>query len=502
MNILEAFDAALPEIPAKTARQSLPKLDPRVISKEHLEQGVPTVLAKMPGSDTYVRLTPEQWTLLELFDGERSYDELSELILEKTGIAFTADDVKEFASFMRDQTDLLYRTPMEKSITLKEKLGEQRHKRKRFGFSDITDITLHKWPHADDYLTRLEPYVRFIYTPWFTLLTLACFGVMVWMWLGKLDEIWYDSFRFYNFTEKTVWDLVEFWFLFGAMAFVHESAHGMTCKHFGGNVEKMEFLLMYFAPTFVCDVTQIWVVGERRARLFTIAAGIWADLVICFIATVIWWTTAPGMGAHDFAYKVIMVSGIGVTLVNLNPLIKLDGYYMFSELVGEGDLKERSTLYVSEWVRRHLFFLPVEVEFVPRRRRLLYILYALFSGIYGYVLIGAVVIFLYHVLRSFTPEYAWLPALLVAFLIFRSRIRKVVRFMKDVYLDKKDRVNAWFTPARVVICSAVALAVLFVPLWPDFVEARFVLEPSHRAVVRADVPGVVVQVLTSENQTV
>src|SRR5271165_4057346 len=117
MNILEAFDAALPEIPAKTARQSLPKLDPRVISKEHLEQGVPTVLAKMPGSDTYVRLTPEQWTLLELFDGERSYDELSELIREKTGIAFTADDVKEFTSFMRDQTDLLYRTPMEKSIT-------------------------------------------------------------------------------------------------------------------------------------------------------------------------------------------------------------------------------------------------------------------------------------------------------------------------------------------------------------------------------------------------
>ncbi len=502
MNILEAFDAALPEIPAKTARQSLPKLDPRVISKEHLEQGVHTVLAKMPGSDTYVRLTPEQWTLLELFDGERSYDELSELIREKTGIGFTTDDVKEFTSFMRDQTDLLYRTPMEKSITLKEKLGEQRHRRKRFGFSDITDITLHKWPHADDYLTRLEPHVRFIYTPWFTLLTLACFGVMGWMWLGKLNEIWYDSFRFYNFTEKTVWDLVEFWFLFGAMAFVHESAHGMTCKHFGGNVEKMEFLLMYFAPTFVCDVTQIWVVGERRARLFTIAAGIWADLVICFIATVVWWTTAPGMGVHDFAYKVIMVSGIGVTLVNLNPLIKLDGYYMFSEIVGEGDLKERSTLYVSEWVKRNLFFLPVEVEYVPRRRRVLYILYALFSGIYGYVLIGAVVIFLYHVLRSFTPEYAWLPALGVAFLIFRSRIRKLVRFMKDVYLDKKDRVNAWFTPARVVICSAVALAVLFVPLWPDFVEARFTLEPSHRAIVRAEVPGVVVEVLAGENQTV
>ena len=184
MNILEAFDAALPEIPAKAARQSLPKLDSRVIAKEHLEQGVRTVLAKMPGSDSFIRLTPEQWMLLELFDGQRSYTELSALIQEKSGVAFTEDDVREFASFLADETDLLYRTPLEKNITLKQKLGHDHYKRKRFAIADITDITLHRWPHADDYLTRLKPHVEFVYTTWFTLLTLACFGVMVWMWTG------------------------------------------------------------------------------------------------------------------------------------------------------------------------------------------------------------------------------------------------------------------------------------------------------------------------------
>ena len=502
MNILEALDAALPEIPAHSARKSFPKLDPRVISKTHIEHGLPTVLAKMPGSDSFVRLTPEQWTLLELFDGESSYAEVSELVQEKTGVGFTEDDVKEFSSFLRDQTDLFFQTPLEKNITLKQKLGAHRHKRKRFAFADITDITLHKWPHADDYLTRLKPHVEFVYTRWFTLLTLVCFGVMVWMWVGKLDEIWYDSFRFYNFTEKSVWDLVEFWFLFGAMAFVHESAHGMTCKHFGGVVEKMEFLLMYFAPTFVCDVTQIWIIGERKARLFTIIAGIWADLILCFAATTFWWMTAPGMLIHDFAYKVIMVSGIGVTLLNLNPLIKLDGYYMFSEIIGEVDLKERSTLYVSGWVKKHIFLLPVEVEYVPRRRRLLYIVYSLLSGIYGYVLIVTVALFVYHVVRSYTPELAWIPGLLMAYFIFRSRVRKLVRFMKDVYLDKKDRLKAWLTPTRAAVVSAVILVILFAPLWPDFVEGRFLLEPGRRAVIRAEVAGVVDRVMVAENQSV
>src|ERR1700686_759923 len=166
----------------------------------------------------------------------------------------------------------------------------------------------------------------------------------------------------------------------------------MTCKHFGANVEKMEFILMYFEPTFVCDVTQIWIVGDRMARLTTILAGIWMDLIICFVATTIWWSTPPGMGIHNFAYKIILVSGIGVTILNLNPLIKLDGYYMFSEITGEVDLKERATLYVSGWVRKYIYGLPAEVEYVLRRRRVFYIVYALLSGVYSYALIALVVV--------------------------------------------------------------------------------------------------------------
>jgi multidrug resistance efflux pump len=43
--------------------------------------------------------------------------------------------------------------------------------------------------------------------------------------------------------------------------------------------------------------------------------------------------------------------------------------------------------------------------------------------------------------------------------------------------------------------------VLFVPIWPDFVQGRFVLEPVRRAVVRAQVSGTVAQVRVTEGQT-
>ena len=57
MNILEALEVALPDLPAQTAQRRFPKLDPRVISREHIEQGVRVVLAKMPGTDVYLRFT-------------------------------------------------------------------------------------------------------------------------------------------------------------------------------------------------------------------------------------------------------------------------------------------------------------------------------------------------------------------------------------------------------------------------------------------------------------
>ena len=104
-------------------------------------------------------------------------------------------------------------------------------------------------------------------------------------------------------------------------------------------------------------------------------------------------------------------------------------------------------MFVSSWMRKHIFRLPAEVEYVPRHRRVLYIVYSLLSGVYSYLLMAFVVIFVYHILRSYTPEWAWLPALLLGLRIFKSRIVMLERFMKTVYLDKKERVFAWFTPA-------------------------------------------------------
>ena len=102
---------------------------------------------------------------------------------------------------------------------------------------------------------------------------------------------------------------------------------------------------------------------------------------------VIWSNTVAGYWLHDLTYQVILLTGIAVVIINLNPLIKLDGYYFFTEVIEVPDLKERSTAFLAGWFQNRVLGLAIDMPIVPRRRALLFILYAFASGAYSYTLL-------------------------------------------------------------------------------------------------------------------
>jgi len=77
-----------------------------------------------------------------------------------------------------------------------------------------------------------------------------------------------------------------------------------------------------------------------------------------------------------------------------------------------------------------------------------------------------------------------------------------VNLMKFFYLDKKDRIIAWFTPRHSLAVAAALAVLLALPLWHESARGRFLLEPAHLAVVRARVPGIVTQLDAEEGQRV
>ena len=122
MNLAEALDV-LPEITTVTRSRRTFRMDPRIVGREHIEEGKPIFLSHIPGSTNLFRLNPEQWKLVHLFDGQRSYEEIAELFLAETGIGLGTEDVRNFAETM-DDADFWYQTPQEKNIALMQKLRE------------------------------------------------------------------------------------------------------------------------------------------------------------------------------------------------------------------------------------------------------------------------------------------------------------------------------------------------------------------------------------------
>ena len=264
----------------------------------------------------------------------------------------------------------------------------------------------------------------------------------------------------------------------------------------------MGFNLLYLTPAFYTDATEIFVYGGKWERLMTIFWGAWSELLLCAIATPIWWGTVAGSFAHELAYKLMLITGLGVVFFNWNPLIKLDGYFLLTETLGFSMLKEDSTAFVVAWVKKHIWRLPVEVPYVPKKRRLGYAIYAITSGAYSYTLLYLVANFVGNIARSYSPEWGFVFGLAAGYRIFRSRIHMLVRFMHAVYLDKEKRVLSWFNAVRKAVTAAVLLALVFLPVWQESVRGRFYLEPAHRAVIRATVPGIVVAVYAEESESI
>lgn len=499
MNLAEALDV-LPEISTPTKSTRPYKIDPRYVGREHLEEGATIVLAHIPGSTSIFRFNPDQWKLVQYFDGERSCEDVIALAEAETGTRYDAEDVRNYAQEL-DEIDFWYKSPQEKNIALMQKLRERRKKNKKARSGDLARVLVAHWD-ADDRVTQWHRRLGFVFTPWFTGLSLALFAFTAYIFVERWSQIGSDTLKYYTFTEKTLADIGEFWILFFVLAFFHESAHALVCKHYNGGVHSMGFHLIYLTPAFFVDVTEAWVYANRVQRIITMLAGIWVELIICGLGTLVWWGTPPSTFAHELAYKIMLITGVAVVLMNMNPLIKLDGYYILSEAVGIDEIKEKSTAFVSSWVQRNIFGLPIDVPHVRRSRLWFFVPYALLSGLYSYVLLYAVARFAGNVFRNYSPEWAFVPTVLVAFLIFRSRIRKVGKFMATVYLDKKDRAGRWFTPKRMAFAVAVALVVLCAPVWRERVTARFVFEPAQRAVVRAEVPGTVAEVFVREGESV
>lgn len=207
--------------------------------------------------------------------------------------------------------------------------------------------------------------------------TLSAFFVLlgVIVTVSNSREIGRDLFRLYSVNA-----LILGWAIILIATIAHEFAHGLTCTRFGGKVNEMGFMLIFFMPAMYCNVSDAWLFPEKSRRLWVTFAGAYFELFLWAVATLIWRVTDPHTFVNYAALIIMATSGIK-SFFNLNPLIKLDGYYLLSDYLDIPNLRSRAVGYVSAGIKR-LFGSSVEVKETTPRERRIYIVYGLLSLAY------------------------------------------------------------------------------------------------------------------------
>ncbi len=315
-------------------------------------------VVKDPHSGAYFELGEEEHFLLQQLDGEQDAGDVCRAFGERFGEPLSADDLDGFVAMAAKQGLL------RDGETERRSDGEQNPRNNSVAPPPSISPSLRPsvskprqsllyWRRnifdPDRFFTRLAPKIPFFWTPAFLFVSAACIALatlIVWTGRHELAGSLRSSLR---------WETaVLVWLTLLAVTLLHESAHGLTCKHYGGEVHEIGFLLMYFMPCFYCNVSDAWLFPEKSKRLWVTFAGGYFELFLWALAVFVWRVTVPGSLINGLAFVVLSVCGVQ-TLFNFNPLLKLDGYYLLSDWLEVPNLRQRSFERFKAHARRLLW---------------------------------------------------------------------------------------------------------------------------------------------------
>ncbi|HNQ87214.1 MAG TPA: biotin/lipoyl-binding protein [Verrucomicrobiota bacterium] len=173
---------------------------------------------------------------------------------------------------------------------------------------------------------------------------------------------------------------------------LHEFGHAAFCRKFGGEVHTMGILLMIFTPVPYMDATSAWGFRERWKRVLVGAAGMIVELFVAGLATFVWAKTGQGT-LHSLAYNMMFTASVSTLIFNLNPLLRFDGYYILSDLLGIPNLSQRAGQLYRYWAERYLYGLKkVESPAHTRSETFWLGFYGVTSGVYRVFVFGGILL--------------------------------------------------------------------------------------------------------------
>ena len=191
-------------------------------------------------------------------------------------------------------------------------------------------------------------------------------------------------------------DVVLFYIASVAVTLFHELGHAAACRRFGCPHGDIGVALYLIYPAFYTDVTKVWRLPQLKRAVVDVG-GIYFQAIIFVVLTLYVMLT------HDlFALRLLWAMNF-MMFFTLNPIFKMDGYWLLSDLSGLSNLHQQMRDALVN-VGKKLFRRPSVEPAVPQAQGLrLKVLYV--YTVLAFVYFAFIVQFIYQSIGSVVKHY-------------------------------------------------------------------------------------------------
>lgn len=450
-------------------------------------EGMPTWTLYDPAANKYYKIGWMEFECLARFSKVQTGKQLVSLLKKETTLDIDYQNVDDLVQFLI-KNNLVRATGEGVAEYFESHRGRTDRplwQRMVHGYLFFT-LPLFK-PHK--FLTRTYPYISFLFTRYFMALVALLLGFGLFLSVQRADEM-LTTFMSYLSFEGVVLFVVSTILI----KIVHELGHAYTATKYGVPVTTIGIAFIVMYPILYTETTNAWKLESRRDRRYIAAAGLMTEMALASVALIAWHFLSPGI-LQSLCFMVAVVSLIASIAINLNPLMKFDGYYLFSDTVGIDNLQDRSFAFMKWRLRRILFGWddPAPEAVSPERRRL-FTVFGTAMCIYRFFLYLGIAIMVHHIF--FKPLGLILMIVELVFFIGLP----IWREMK-VWIERAgDVVGNWH--GRIVLGLAAALFLIFLMPVNRVVEIPAVLHAESYIRLYAPIAARVDRIEVAQGDTV
>lgn len=426
--------------------------------RRFVQQGDISYVLKEPDKQEYYRFSVPQMELIRLFDGVHDLTAVVQRFNTESELYEYDMDTAEAVYHACKDYQVLKRTRQEENVALLERIREER---KKSLIQAKGSILMMRFQLVDPnrWFNSIIDSIRFMWSPK-ALKAQAAFICLAFITiLFNADRFAQDFTQVYLQTQIS--GVIYIWLIALCAIALHECGHGLTCKYYGGDVHEMGFLLLAFQPCLYCNVNDAWLFENKNHKIQVALAGVWVELLLAALATVVWLLIDIYNPIGYIAFVLMTIGTASSLLVNLNPLLKFDGYYILTDWLEMQNLRQNSLAWFSWNLKTRLFGSDDEKPLNPSpREKRIYWTYGALVVVYMTMMLSFIAWLGYQFVYA---QFGFVAILGFIYLVYRllsaitgNWIMTIISWGKKLlWADKKTKVRTLAAMAAFIVISVL-----------------------------------------------